>query len=355
MKISNIKLFQFRNYSKFNTELSPNLNWIYGSNGQGKTNIVESINYLCNLESFRTNKNSNIIQNCKSEASINASINQKEFRHFIQINISKKGRQVFIDKTPSHHVSEYILSFMALAFTPESVSLFRNAPQERRKFFNKIISFLNPIYFKDLQEFKKIIVHKNALLRSANMNQLPIWNKMFARSAKKLMEHRKEFVKQINLYLHDLFMELSGRSENLILIYEPSLNSNNLDENNLLQQLESIVQKELNKGFSVIGPHRDEFFLKMNEKKDKDFFSQGEFRITNLSLKMTINRLLYEKYNFHPVLIFDDLFSELDQEVVNFVINVLIKINNQIFITSTSKPSFPLPGKCFKIQQGMIC
>ena len=355
MKISNIQLFQFRNYNKFNTELSPNLNWIYGSNGQGKTNIAESIHYLCNLESFRTNKNSNIIQNCKSEASINAYINRKEFKHFIQIKISKKGRQVYIDNTPSHQVSDYVLSFMALAFTPESVSLFRNAPQERRKFFNKIISFLNPIYFKNLQEFKKIIVHKNALLRRANLDQIPIWNKMLARSAKNLMEYRKNFVKQVNLYLHDLFMELSGRSENLILIYEPSFNLNDLDENNLFQQLESIMKKELEKGFSVIGPHRDEFFLMMNERKDKDYFSQGEFRITNLSLKMTINRLLYEKYNFHPVLIFDDLFSELDQEVISYVINVLIKIKNQIFITSTSKPSFPLPGKCFKIQQGMIC
>ena len=141
--------------------------------------------------------------------------------------------------------------------------------------FNKIISFLNPIYFKNLQEFKKIIVHKNALLRRANLDQIPIWNKMLARSAKNLMEHRKNFVKQVNLYLHDLFMELSGRSENLILIYEPSFNLNDLDENNLFQQLESIMKKELEKGFSVIGPHRDEFFLMMNERKDKDYFSQG--------------------------------------------------------------------------------
>ena len=206
MKISSIELIQFRNYDRFNTELSPKLNWIYGSNGQGKTNLVESIHYLSNLESFRTKKISNIIQKNKSEALINAIIERRNYKHNVYINVSKKGRQVFVDNNPSYHVSEYILSFMALAFTPESVGLFKSVPQERRKFFNKIISFFNPIYFKDLKEYKKIVLQKNASLRNGNIDQIVIWNKMLARSAKKLMEQRLEFVEQVNLYLHDLFI-----------------------------------------------------------------------------------------------------------------------------------------------------
>ena len=353
MKIRNIELIQFRNYSKFNSEFSPKLNWIYGSNGQGKTNLVESIHYLCNLESFRTTKNSNIIQTNKSEASIHSLIERRNLKHAININVSKKGRQVFIDNNPSYQVSEYVLSFIALAFTPENVGLFKSAPQNRRKFFNKIISFINPIYFKDLQECNKIIIQKNAMLRSGSIEQISIWNELLARSALKLMENRSNFVKQINLYLHDLFIELSGRSENLSLIYEPSLNSICFDEKIFFTQLEKNIQKEFQQGFCLIGPHRDEFHLMIDKQKDKDFFSQGEFRITNLSLKMTINRLLYKKYKFHPVLIFDDLFSELDEEVVNHVIQALIKVNNQIFITSTSKPTYSLPGKCIKIEKGM--
>ena len=303
MKISNIELIQFRNYNSFNTELSPKINWIYGSNGQGKTNLVESIHYLCNLDSFRTKKNSNIIQKSKLGASINATIERRNLNYVVRLNIKKKGRQVFINNNPSYHVSEYVLSFMALAFTPENVGLFRNAPQERRKFFNKIISFLSPIYFKDLQEFNKILIQKNALLRKGTKEQIPIWNKMLARSSIKLMKQRESFVKQINLYLHDLFMELTGRSEKLILIYEPSFNSKDFEEKKLFNQLEKSFTKELQLGFSFVGPHRDEFYLMLNEKKDKDYFSQGELRITNLSLKMTINRLLYNKFKFCPVLI----------------------------------------------------
>ena len=104
----------------------------------------------------------------------------------------------------------------------------------------------------------------------------------------------------------------------------------------------------------MLGPHRDEYHLLIDEKKDKDFFSQGEFRITNLSLKMTINRLLCERYKFYPVLIFDDLFSELDEEVIQQVLQYFIKLKNQIFVTSTSEPSSFLPGKNFHIEKGQL-
>ena len=354
MKIRNIEISQFRNYSNFSTNIAPDLNWVYGANGQGKTNFVEAVHYLCNLDSFRTKKTSNIIQKNKSEAILQAQIERRQVKHIVRINVSKKGRRVFIDNSPSYHVSEYILSFMALAFTPESVSLFRNAPQERRKFFNRVISFLDPIYFNDLQEYTKIISQKNAQLRSGRLDNISIWNEMLARSSIKLMLHRQNFVEQMNVHLHNIFMELSGRSENLSLIYEPSLNSKNICEKNCFIQLEKNLKKDMQYGFSLLGPHRDEFHLLMNDKKDRDFFSQGEFRITNLSLKMTINHLLYEKYKFYPVLIFDDLFSELDEKVINHVLQLFIKIKNQIFITSTTKPPHSLPGKCFKISHGML-
>ena len=354
MIISNIEISQFRNYSRFSTNLSPELNWIHGSNGQGKTNLVEAIHYLCNLESFRTRKISPIIQKSKQEAMIKAQVDHRQVKKYVRINISRKGRQVFIDNTTFNHVSEYILSYMALAFTPDSVGLFRNAPHDRRKFFNKIISFLEPIYFKNLHEYTKIIAQKNALLRNGNIDQIPIWNQMLARSAIKLMEKRKKFVDEINVYLNAFFMELTGRSEVLTLLYEPSFNFQEMDERKFFEILEKNLTKDLQYGFSLLGPHRDEFRLLLNKKKDREYFSQGEFRITNLSLKMTINRLLYDKYKFYPILIFDDLFSELDDVVIKHVLQLFIKIKNQIFITSTSKPSNSLQGKYIKISQGML-
>ena len=354
MIINNIEISQFRNYSRCIAEFSPELNWIYGANGQGKTNLVEAVYYLCNLESFRTKKPSRLLQEEKSEAVLQAQIERQKVLHLARINISKKGRQVFLNRSPSHRVSEYIISFIALAFTPEDVNLFRNVPQERRKFFNRIIAFIDPVYFKILQEYTKIIAQKNTLLRQGRTDQIPLWNEMLARSATKLMQKRSNFVEQMNLHLHEIFMELSGRSEMLSLVYKTSLSSTNFDEDICLQQLEKSLSRDIQNGFAVLGPHRDEYHLQLDKKKDKDFFSQGEFRITNLSLKMTINRLLYERYKFSPVLIFDDLFSELDDEVIQHVLQFCIKLKSQIFITSTSEPSLSLPGKHFHVVEGQL-
>ena len=354
MIIRNIEVSQFRNYSRCKADFSADLNWIYGANGQGKTNLVEAVHYLCNLESFRTKKPAQLLQENKSEAVIQAQLERQKVQHQVRIKVSKKGRQVVLDHSPSHRVSEYILSFMALSFTPEDVNLFRNVPQERRKFFNRIMTFVDPVYFKNLQDYTKIIAQKNSLLRQGLTDQIPLWNEMLAGSAIKIMQQRSNFVEQMNLHLHELFMELSGRSEKLTLVYKTSLNSTNMDEKNCLLQLEKSLPRDLQYGFAVLGPHRDEYHLLIDEKKDKDYFSQGEFRITNLSLKMTINRLLCERYKFYPVLIFDDLFSELDEEVIQQVLQFFIKLKNQIFITSTSEPSSSLPGKYFHIENGQL-
>ena len=354
MIISNIEVSQFRNYSRCKADFSADLNWIYGANGQGKTNLVEAVHYLCNLESFRTKKPAQLLQENKSEAVIQAQLERQKVQHQVRIKVSKKGRQVVLDHSPSHRVSEYILSFMALSFTPEDVNLFRNVPQERRKFFNRIMTFVDPVYFKNLQDYTKIIAQKNSLLRRGITDQIPLWNEMLAGSAIKIMQQRSNFVEQMNLHLHELFMELSGRSEKLTLVYKTSLNSTNMDEKDCLLQLEKSLTRDLQYGFAVLGPHRDEYHLLIDEKKDKDYFSQGEFRITNLSLKMTINRLLCERYKFYPVLIFDDLFSELDEEVIQQVLQFFIKLKNQIFITSTSEPSSSLPGKYFHIENGQL-
>jgi len=354
MIISNIEVSQFRNYSRCKADFSADLNWIYGANGQGKTNLVEAVHYLCNLESFRTKKPAQLLQENKSEAVIQAQLERQKVQHQVRIKVSKKGRQVVLDHSPSHRVSEYILSFMALSFTPEDVNLFRNVPQERRKFFNRIMTFVDPVYFKNLQDYTKIIAQKNSLLRQGLTDQIQLWNEMLAGSAIKIMQQRSNFVEQINLHLHELFMELSGRSEKLTLVYKTSLNSTNMDEKNCILQLEKSLPRDLQYGFAVLGPHRDEYHLLIDKKKDKDYFSQGEFRITNLSLKMTINLLLYETYKFYPVLILDDLFSELDEEVIQQVLQFFIKLKNQIFITSTSEPSSSLPGKYFHIENGQL-
>jgi len=354
MIVRNLELSHFRNYRRCIAELSPGINWIYGANGQGKTNLVEALFYLCNLESFRTKKTLHLLQEKSAEAVIAAQVESKNVQHLVRVNLSNKGRQVILDNSLVRKVSEYTPTFMALAMTPEDVNLFRNVPQERRKFFNRIISFNDTVYIKNFQEYSKIISEKNALLKQGNTDQIPLWNSMLARSAFKLMKQRSNFVGLINKYLSDIFKGLSGRDEMLKLVYKPSLITNNLQESEILLQLKKSLTRDLQYGFAVTGPHRDKYHLILDGKKDRDYFSQGEFRITNLSLIMTINRLLCNRYSFSPVVIFDDLFSELDDEVINSVFKYFLRLKNQIFITSTSEPLKSSPGKQFKVVEGRL-
>jgi len=354
MIIRNLELVHFRNYRRCIAELSQGINWIYGANGQGKTNLVEALYYLCNLESFRTRKTSNLIQEKSVEAVIKAQVESKNVQHLIRVNLSNKGRQVILDNSLVRKVSEYTPTFMALALTPEDVNLFRNVPHERRKFFNRIISFNDSIYIKNFQEYSKIISEKNALLKQGNTDQISIWNNMLARSSVKLMRQRNNFVGLINNYLSDVFKGLSGRDEMLKLVYKPSLITNNFQESEILLQLKKNLTRDLQYGFAVTGPHRDEYYLILDGKKDRDYFSQGEFRITNLSLIMTINHLLFDRYSFSPVVIFDDLFSELDDSVVNSVFKYFLQLKNQIFITSTSEPLKSSPGKQLQVVEGQL-
>ena len=158
----------------------------------------------------------------------------------------------------------------------------------------------------------------------------------------------------INNHLSEIFKGLSGRDEILKLVYKPSLIANNFQESEIIRQLNKSLNRDLHYGFSVYGPHRDEYYLILDGKKDRDYFSQGEFRITNLSLILTINRLLYDAHNFSPVMIFDDIFSELDDKVINSVFEYFLYLKNQIFITSTSEPLKFSSGKQFQVVKGKL-
>ena len=352
MVIQSLDLRHFRNYTHLKADFSPGINWIYGKNGQGKTNLVEAIYYICNLESFRTRKNVHLLQSGHPQALVQAELKRIDVLHLIRIQVTSRGRQVFLDHSVYNKVSDYILSFLALTFTPEEVVLFRGSPQERRRFFNRIQAILEPSYFRTLQDYAQALSQKNAVLKLQQKEKLPLWNQMLARHAWIMMQKRKSFTESLNLHLADLFHALCGRKERLELLYQPSLVGQEETEHAIQETLEMATEKELRVGHSLLGPHRDDFQLMMDQKPDREFFSQGEFRITNLALKMTLNQLMFQMFKIHPVLIFDDLFSELDQTMNSRIMDYFSQLDNQVFITSTIPPERVKPGNTLQISQG---
>ncbi len=356
MVIHFLELHHFRNYTRLKIEFSPRINFIWGSNGQGKTNLVEALYYLCNLDSFRTRKIIPLLQDRKEFALLKSSIERNNVLLSVQINLSKKGKKVLLNQKLSRKTSEHILSFFSLAFTPEDVPLFRAYPQERRRFFDRTLSFVDASYFSDIQELNQLYAHKNALLKRKESSQIPLWNELLLKISQKVTRRRYDFIQALNCDLSNYFKKMTGRPERLVLEYQPSFGEKCYDHPELMKKmLRKIMERELNYGYALLGPHRDDYRLFLDDRGDRDFFSQGELRVTNLSLKMSINQLLSKRYGFYPVLIFDDLFSELDPHVNKKVLQLFTELKNQIFVTSADiSPNLIAHGKTIHIANGSL-
>ena len=284
---------------------------------------------------------------------MSALLEQQQVLRRVQITLSTRGRQVWLDHAPFQRTSEYVLSFLALSFTPEDVALFRGPPQERRRFFNRIISILDPSYFRHLQDYTKVLAEKNAALRQRQDLQLSAWNQILARTGWELIQRRAAFAEQLLSHLVELFKMATGRPEQLSLCYHPAVQCSDAEQ--LEKMMEEQRDRELQLGYALIGPHRDNYHLFLDEKIDRDFFSQGELRVTNLSLKIAINQLLFSNYSLHPILIFDDLFSELDAQVSQRLLGLFAQLQNQIFVTSTTRPEKLDTKSCsFQVVQGQF-
>ena len=356
MVVRGLDLTGFRNYKTLSAKFSPSCNWVIGNNGQGKTNLVEAVYYLCNLESFRTRKTSFLLNTESSVTRLFGEVEQNSVLHRIDITVNEKGRRVLLDHKVFQRTSEYVLSFAALAFTPEGVSLFRNQPQERRRFFNRTLSLIDSAYLLDLQSYMEVLGQKNILLKKQRReNEIKPWNELLARYGTSIVKKRKKFVSQVNETLSFVFQELTGREEALGLQYEPAIRNWDKGEDSILKEIEGSLERERQYGHALVGPHRDDYRMQLGKRKDRGFFSQGEYRVTYLSLKLCVNSILIENSGNHPVIIFDDLFSELDQGVVSHTITALEKMENQVFITSTTLPQGgAVQGEQIRISQGQI-
>ena len=194
------------------------------------------------------------------------------------------------------------------------------------------------------------------LLKHRDWSQISYWNQILAQVSMRVCKFRQEYIEKLNHKLTLFFQKMTLRSEELSLKYFPCLGKDTIENQNaILEKLEKQKQREKDYGYSYFGPHRDDFKLFLNEKGDKDFFSQGEMKVTSLALKMAINDFISEACQTHPILIFDDLFSEFDSSVCDQVMQFFVEIPNQIFITSTSFPDqYQNEGKHFVVKQGVI-
>ena len=336
MRAFELELYNFRNYKNEKIDFGDEINIIYGDNGMGKTNILEAVYYFSYGRSFRSSGRE-IIKDGEKESRIKLDFINNERNYEGQIKfLSGKRKEIYINEIELKKTSQLLGNFICVLFTPDEMSIIKGMPDIRRKFCDSAIMPLRPQFIKELIRYKTIINQKTALLKSKDYLTLDIWNEKLAECGSRIMMMRSSYIQRIKEKANEFQKDISGGKENLTLRYNPSVkmgDSLNEIKENFIKRLEEYKEKEKENFFCMTGPHRDEIDFEINGKNAKNYASQGQIRTAILCLKSSQMEIIKEERGNYPVMLLDDILSELDKKRRDFLISQIK--GKQIIITCT--------------------
>lgn len=340
MKIENLKLKNFRNYSDLDIQFNDRLNIIIGNNAQGKTNILEAIYFLSITKSNLLVNDKNCIKKDTLFTRLIGNISDNSGRKKIQIlmNINEKRLEINNNEIKKH--ANYIGTLKVIIFNPDDVRLIKETPNNRRRFINIEISQLHARYLNSLNEYNIVLKQRNEYLKVIKNGKIDevyfdILNEKLVDLAEIIYNYRLDFINSLNKYIEKIYNDISGY-KGLSIKYIPCIQINSKDnfKEIMLNKLKNNYDREIFMGSTLIGPHRDDFSFNLADNDLLLYGSQGQIKMAILALKLSEIDVFYEICNEYPVLLLDDLFSELDVEKRNKVINYLNR-DIQTIVTTT--------------------
>ena len=359
MKIQKIKLLNFRNYDNLELEFNPCKNIIIGRNGSGKTNIVEAIYVLALTKSFRGTREDVIIQHDKDITRIEGEIKDKRKESF-KVILDNNKKTVKKGKNVIKRISDYISNINVVLFTSEDLKLIKDTPNTRRKLINVELSQFSNEYLKYLTLYNKVMKQRNMYLKTLYLNgnaskeYLDIITNQLVEYGLKVYEYRKEFIDDISIYITDIYKSITNLDD-LKLVYKSDYLNKTKEE--ILKAYKRSNNSDIRNGQTSLGIHRDDFDFTLTGINLKDFGSEGEQKNAIIALKLAELELFKNKKGIIPILILDDLYSELDKVKINNILN-FINEDTQTFITTTEitklSPKLKRGSKVFKVKNGIV-
>lgn len=368
MRLSNLQLQNFRNYDDLSLTFTKNLVIFLGENAQGKTNVLESIFVLAMTRSHRTTNEQELIQWDKNLAAIRGTIERQHTSVPLELFLTKKGRKTKVNHIEQKKLSSYIGQLNVILFAPEDLSLVKGSPQLRRKFLDMEIGQIDPVYLYDLVQYQKVLKQRNQYLKQlAEKKQtdelyLEVLTEQLVEFGSKVLIARQKFVKHLEYWASQLHHKISQNKENLVIDYISSVPDapwDNLEavQTAFRQALEKVKNKEQFRQVTLAGPHRDDLIFLINEKNVQTFGSQGQQRTTALSVKLAEIDLMKEETGEYPVLLLDDVMSELDDARQLHLLET-IEGKVQTFLTTTTlehvKDKMTVEPEIFYVRQGQL-
>lgn len=366
MQIEQLFLKDYRNYKELLLEFSPNLNVIYGMNGQGKTNILEAIFVAGFGSSFRTKRDKELINKDASEAYIRADLTKSYGDYSIEYTLKKDlKKEIKVNKNHLKKRSELFGHLNVVVFSPEDLKLIKEGPSERRRFIDREISNLKKKYCADLIEYHRILSQRNALIKKSrekrgHLEMISIWDEQLASVGTSIMMERKSFIEKLYEVSYKLHLQITEEKEKIKLKYLPNIKVNSYEYDKIymefLNKLTKQLSNDIDKGYTTVGPHRDDLEITVNDIDIKIYGSQGQQRTAALSLKLSEIEIIYDEIGEYPVLLLDDVMSELDKKRQNDLLKSLQSLQTIITITDTNSivDEYLEKAKVIKIHDGQV-
>lgn len=339
MLIRSLKLKNFRNYDFLNLQFDDATNIFYGDNAQGKTNILESLYLSGTSKSHRGTKDRDMIRFGQEEAHIETVVEKQGVPYKIDVHLKKNSpKGIAINKIPIKKASELFGVIHIVFFSPEDLNIIKNGPSERRRFIDLELSQLDKVYLSDLSNYNKILNQRNRLLKETHMSRelmdtLDIWDMQLVHYGTRIIERRRGFMEQMNTFISEIHRQLTGGKEELTLVYEPEV-----EEADFERMLQRNRERDLRVKSTSVGPHRDDISFVVKDLDIRKFGSQGQQRTAALSLKLAEIELVKKTIHDTPILLLDDVLSELDKNRQNYLLDSICEI--QTLITCTGLDDF---------------
>ncbi len=366
MILKQINLVNYRNYEKLKLKFYKGINIIYGPNAQGKTNLLESIYFLGLTKSHRPIIENNLIMNNKLNSSVEGIINSGKLDKKLNINFDYNNKKLFIDNNTIKKVSDYISNLNIIIFCPDDLELIKSSPQVRRKFLNMELSQLYSNYYVVLNEYTKLLKIRNNYLKKYNKNEevdsnyFDILTNYLVDKAILIYKMRYKFINKINEYCNIIYKNIMN-IDNFSIKYLPNIDNLNIFDinfkNDLIKLINDNFKNDVKFCCTLIGPHKDDFEFILDNKNLKLYGSQGQQRAAVLTLKLSEIELFKKYKDETPILLLDDIFSELDDNKKNNLLKYIVK-DIQTIITTTDLNNLDKKlikkSKILKIENGTI-
>lgn len=370
MNVQHLQLKEFRNYASVDLSFSAGLNIFTGANAQGKTNLLEAIYYASTLRSFRSARDADLIRWNNSEAKIEVLFERDSLTNQIAIRIPSQGKRSAVwNEQPINRLNDLIGKLTTVSFITQDLLLVKGEPTDRRRFLDYELGGLEHRYLYSWMHYRRCLEQRNNLLKthaegSGSLDTLDEWDSQLVRYGMRLFHARRQFLDDLSIRMEPVHHSITGDSEMFKLDYIPGLS---LDDEKpqteadwqyvFEKALQRVRREEIRRATTLVGPHRDDFRLLINEKDARQFASQGQQRTCALSIKLAEIVLIQDQIGESPVVLLDDVFSDLDPDRRHRLM-AFLRSRSQTFITCTELNSFPKKilseATRFKVEEGMV-